>query len=182
MKKTFLFLANGFEEIEALATVDVLRRGGIELVSVSIHPQREVTGAHGVSVLADMVLADIKEEDAECLIFPGGMPGAKNLGEEARLIAWMQKHYDQGKWLAAICAAPALVFSQLKASKKYKMTCYPGFESYLENALVQTDGVVVDEKIITAKGPAFAVDFGLTVLEHLTSGELAAEVAAGMLK
>ena len=107
MKKSFLFLADGFEEVEALGTVDVLRRGTVEVKTVSISGKKEVTGAHGVPVFADLLIDEVKEEEAEFLICPGGMPGAKNLGDCPALVQLIQKHGDKGGYVAAICAAPA---------------------------------------------------------------------------
>lgn len=181
MKKTYIFLADGFEEIEAIAVADVLRRGNVDTDIVSISTRREVKGAHGVTVVADILLPQLVENDAECLIFPGGMPGAKNLSECADLIGLLQRHFDKGKYVAAICAAPGLVLSKLNAGRKLQLTTYPGFESSLSHHRVLPDGVVVDGKVITAKGPAFAVKFGLTVLKHIVSEEVSEEVAAGML-
>ena len=168
MRKSFLFLADGFEEVEALGVVDVLRRGTIEVKTVSISDKKEVTGAHGVPVVADLLLSDVKEEEAEFLICPGGMQ-------------MIQKHFDKGGYVAAICAAPALVLSKIKMNKRYTMTCYPGFEEYLPEAEMQPHGVVVDGNVITGKGPAYAFKFGLAILEQLTSKKVAEEVAAGML-
>ena len=181
MKKSFLFLADGFEEVEALGTVDVLRRGTIEVKTVSISDKKEVTGAHGISVVADLLLNDVKEEEAEFLICPGGMPGAKNLGDCSALVQLIQKHYDKGGYVAAICAAPALVLSKIKMNKRHTMTCYPGFEEYLPGAEMQPHGVVVDGNVITGRGPAYAFKFGLAILEQITSKKVAEEVAAGML-
>lgn len=181
MRKSFLFLADGFEEVEALGVVDVLRRGTIEVKTVSISDKKEVTGAHGVPVVADLLLSDVKEEEAEFLICPGGMPGAKNLGDCTALVQMIQKHFDKGGYVTAICAAPALVLSKIKMNKRYTMTCYPGFEEYLPEAEMQPHGVVVDGNVITGKGPAYAFKFGLAILEQLTSKKVAEEVAAGML-
>ncbi len=181
MNRTYLFLADGFEDIEALAVVDILRRGGVEVRTVSIMEGLEVTSAHGVTVKADMLLAGVVGSQAECLIFPGGMPGAENLGNCAPLMEWMQRHYDNGGTVAAICAAPAMVFSRLSAGHRLKLTAYPGFEESLPDAEVVADGVVVDGRVITGKGPGFAVQFGLTLLRELRSAGSAATVAAGML-
>lgn len=181
MKKSFLFLAEGFEEVEALAVVDVLRRGNVDVQTVSVTNNRQVTGAHGVTVTADVLLADVKDEEAECLICPGGMPGAKNLAETPALIEWLQRQVDGQGLVAAICAAPALVFSRLNIKANCVMTCYPGFESYLPNASVEDCGVATDDNVITGKGPGYAVKFGLAVLEKVTSFATAKEVAAGML-
>lgn len=182
MKKSYLFLAEGFEELEAIAVVDVLRRGGIDVQTVAIGHGKQVSSAHGVVVEADLNVGEVESEEAECLIFPGGMPGAQNLANCKALIVMLQRQYDEGRHIAAICAAPALVLSQLKAEHKLHVTCYPGFETYLPQGFeVSADGVVIDGKVITAKGPGFAVRFGLAVLEQLRSAEVAKEVAAGML-
>ncbi len=182
MGKTFLFLAEGFEDIEAIAVVDVLRRGGVEVRTVSVSEHRQVKSAHGVTVTADLVLGDLEPEEAECLIYPGGMPGAQNLGDCQPLLSMMQQQYDQGGYIAAICAAPALVFGHLQTRRRLCVTCYPGFEKYLPADFeILTDGVAADGKVITGKGPGFAVKFGLILLEHLRSAEVAQEVAAGML-
>lgn len=181
MKKSFLFLAEGFEEVEALSVVDVLRRGNQEIETVSVSDRREVVGAHGIPVKADCLLKDVEGSEADFLIFPGGLPGAQNLADCRELIEWLRRHFEQGGNVAAICAAPALVLSQLKTGRKYGMTCYPGFESHLPDADMREDGVVEDGNLITGKGPAFAVAFGLAILAKCASRSVADEVAAGML-
>lgn len=182
MEKLFLFLADGFEEIEALGTIDVLRRGGAEVKTVSIYNRREVKGAHEVTVIADSLLKEIKGEEAEVLIFPGGMPGALNLSECEPLMEMLRRHFERQKPIAAICAAPALVLGKLPLKKDIHMTCYPGFEKYLPGIQVLEEGVVVDGNIITGKGPGFALAFGLKILAYLKGSECAAdEVAEGML-
>lgn len=182
MKKTFLFLAEGFEEMEAIAVVDVLRRGGVDVQTVSIGEQKQVKSSHGVIITADHTFGEVRSEKAECLICPGGMPGAQNLGDFTPLVEWMQQQYDEDRHIAAICAAPALVLRHLKPKGRIRLTCYPGFEKYLPADFeVSTEGVVTDGKVITGKGPGFAVKFGLTVLEQLRSAEVAKEVAVGML-
>ena len=182
MEKNFLFLAEGFEEMEAIAVVDVLRRGGIDVQTVAIGGQKEVRSSHGVVVVADRILEEVKSERAECLIFPGGMPGAQNLGDCKPLLEMLQQQYDEGRYVAAICAAPALVLGKLKTGRKLRLTCYPGFEKYLpDNFEVSGAEIVTDEKVISGKGPGFAVKFGLTILEHLRSAKVAKEVAEGML-
>ena len=182
MKKVFLFLAEGFEEMEAVAVVEILRRGGVEVCTVAIGDQVQVKSAHDVTIMADRIWNEVKTEEVDGLIFPGGMPGAQNLGGYKPLLSMMQKQYDAGRWVAAICAAPALVVGHLKPGRKLRLTCYPGFEKYFSTDFeVSADGVVVDGKVITGKGPGFAFEFGLTVLEHLCSAEKAKEVAQGML-
>ena len=136
MKGNYIFLAEGFEEIEALATLDVLRRGGIDVRIVSITDNEIVTGAHGLTVIVDWT-RDLFEERAEfdgtsekdVLVFPGGMPGTKNLAEDVKLMELMKRHYAEGGTLAAICAAPGLVVSQIPSLKGKRFTCYDGFEA-----------------------------------------------------
>lgn len=167
--------------MEAIAVIDVLRRGGVELLTVAIGGRKEVKGAHGVTVTADRTLEEIKGEQAECLVFPGGLPGSQHLADCAPLIAMMQQQYDEGRYLAAICAAPALVLGKLNA-RPLRLTCYPGCEQALPTGIeVSSEPVVVDGKVISGKGPGFAVPFGLALLEQLRSKEVADEVAAGML-
>ena len=182
MKKSFLFLADGFEDIEAIAVVDILRRGGVEVQTVSITEQKQVKSAHGVVVIADRMFEEIKWEEADCLICPGGMPGAQYLSEHHPLLQLLQQQYESDRLIAAICAAPALVFGKLVFGKQLKMTCYPGFEGVLPvHFELASQGVVRDGNVITAKGPGFAVQFGLAILEQLRSVDIAKEVAAGML-
>lgn len=182
MKKSFLFLADGFEEVEALGTLDVLRRGGAEVCVVSIYGRKEVEGAHGIVVVADLLLKDIDETDVEFLILPGGMPGAQHLSESSLLMDILKKHFEKKKPIAAICAAPALVLGKLPLDKSVRMTCYPGFEKYLPGIDVLQEGVVIDGDIITGRGPAYAFDFGFAILTHLTgSREAALGVKVGML-
>ena len=181
MNVSYLFLAPGFEEMEAIAVVDVLRRGGVDVRTVSVGGGKEVTSAHQVTLRADLSLEQIRPEEAECLIFPGGMPGAQNLSECEKLMTILQHHYDQGRMVAAICAAPALVLSHLKTNRKLRVTCYPGFEKYVPDFEVVADGVAVDGNVITGKGLGFAIQFGVTLLEQLRSSGKAKEVAAGML-
>lgn len=181
MKTSFLFLADGFEEVEALTPVDILRRGGIKLETVSVMENREVTGAHGVTVVADHLLKQVADREVDFLIFPGGMPGALNLSESKPLMDWLLAHFKRGGNIAAICAAPALVLGKLPLAPGVKLTCYPGFEEYLKGVQVVTDGVVKDGQFITGKGPAWAASFGLAVLEKMTDARKAKEVAEGML-
>lgn len=181
MKKSFLFLAEGFEETEALTTVDILRRGDMEVKTVSIKQDPEVKGAHGIVVKGDLLLHQMLEEEAEYLIFPGGMPGAQNLSESKPLMDYLSGHFRKKGKIAAICAAPALVLGQLPLEKEIRMTCYPGFEKYLPGIDVRQEGVVIDENIITGRGPGYTFAFALAVLEHMYGEGKAKEVAGGML-
>lgn len=180
MKKAFLFLATGFEEMEATGTVDVLRRGGIEAKTVSITGERQVTGAHGMEFTADMLLTETDFSDADALILPGGMPGSNNLNACEPLKELLIEQYKNGKWVAAICAAP-LVLGGLGLLKGRRATCYPGFEPALIGATITGEAVEIDGNVITGKGPGLVYNFGLALVSVLKSEAAAEEVAAGLL-
>lgn len=167
----YLFLSTGFEEIEALTTVDLIRRAGIELTTVSCETERLVMGSHRIPVMADKLFADCDFVDAEMLILPGG---SRRLGEFPELCELLKKHNAEDKQIAAICAAPS-VLGDLGILEGKQATCYPGFESYLGNAYV--GGLVVESKnIITAKGPGLSSDFAFCIIEHLAGSDVADEV------
>lgn len=180
MKRSLLFLADGFEEIEALATVDIMRRAGMDVKTVSIKSELMVTGAHGVSVMADALICDTDLYDAEWLILPGGMPGATNLSECEPLNEALKAQAQSGK-IAAICASPAVVLAPLGILNGKEATCYPGFESQCENAIMTGDQVVALENLITANGPAAAARFALAIVANSMGNSVAKEVSNGML-
>ena len=190
MKGSFVFLADGFEETEALATLDVLRRGGIEAQTVSIDDEGFVTGSHGITVAVDMVWSEFlinarlngtTEEDL--LVFPGGMPGTKNLAADEDLMKLMAKHYDEGGVVAAICAAPGLVASQLDGLQGKKFTCFDGFQEYMiaKGAEYVQAPAVTDGNLITGRGAGCAIDFGLAILARIRGEEVAAKVKHAMM-
>lgn len=176
MPQVYLFLINGFEEIEALATVDILRRAAINVATVSLQEDLTVTGAHGIAVTADCLLADI-DDGAELFVIPGGTTAFNG---HAAFKNQLMQHANRGKTIAAICAAP-MVLGNLGLLRGKKATCYPSFECYLDGAQVQTSAVVVDGNIITARGPACAFDFALQLVEHLAGKAMRQKVAASML-
>ncbi|MCL2651514.1 MAG: DJ-1/PfpI family protein [Candidatus Azobacteroides sp.] len=180
MKKVFIFLATGFEEIEAVATADVLLRGGIDAVTVSITQNYPVKGAHGISVQADKLFEEVNFEEGIMLVLPGGTPGAYNLDAHKGLKDLILNYFAEDKYLAAICAAP-LVFGGLGILKGKKATCYPSFEPMLKGAIMSEDRVVQDGKIITGKGPGFTFDFGLKIVTELQGQAKSDEVAKGLL-
>ena len=186
----YMFLAEGFEETEAIATLDVLRRGGVPVKTVSVTDEPVVAGAHGIGVRADLPwkdflpLADHTGTDPmDMMIFPGGMPGTKNLAENEVLMDMMKKHWDKGGAVAAICAAPGLVVSQLPDIDEMDVTCYDGFEENLKAKGCNCTGepAVVDANLITGRGPGCAIDFGLAILSYLRGEEYAEAVRAGLL-
>ncbi len=178
--KALLFLANGFEETEAIGTLDVLRRSGVEVRTVSISDERTVVGAHGVPVVADTVISEVAGEQCDALVLPGGMPGASNLADSAPLGEMIMRHHAQGKVIAAICAAP-MVLGRRGLLEGRRATCYPGFEAELRGATCTGEGVTVSDHIITGRGPAYAFDFGMAIAAALVGGAAADEVAAGLL-
>lgn len=180
MKKAFVFLAEGFEEIEALGTVDVLRRAGIEVTTVSINNDKCVKGAHNITVTADFCFGEASFDGADALILPGGMPGSKNLNECEPLKEALLQQYRENRIVAAICAAP-LVLGGLGLLKGKKATCYPGFEPTLIGAEVTGAPVVTDENVITGKGPGFVFTFALALVAAIKGEAVAEEVAAGLL-
>ncbi len=181
MKKVYVFLADGFEEIEALAPVDLLRRAGVEVVTVSIMNREGVAGSHGIVTGADKVLdkKDRAEDymDADLLILPGGKAGTDNLAACSKLAEIIKKAEAEGKLLAAICAAPS-VYGRMGLLKGKKATCYPGFEGLLEGAEYTAAAVEEDGCFITARGMGVSLQFGLKLIERLISVGKAKEIAA----
>ena len=182
MKTAFVFLAEGFEEIEALTVIDVLRRAEIPVKTVSITSALQVKGAHGVIVNADVLYDNTLFADASWLILPGGMPGATNLYDFAPLLGLLeaQAATPNGR-IAAICAAPAVVLGQSGLLKGEKATCYPGFESMCEGAETIDCPVVVSGKYVLGNRPANALLWALEIVKADRGGEVANHVATGML-
>lgn len=182
MKDVFVFLAAGFEEIEAITVIDVLRRAGMNVQTVSITSALQVKGAHGVTVNADLLFDNTLFSSPAWLILPGGMPGATNLYEFGPLQGLLkaQAESKDGR-IAAICAAPAVVLGQLGLLKDKQATCYPGFENLAEGAEMVDAPVVVSHKFVTGNGPANALPWALSIVKEALGIEAAAKVAAGML-
>ena len=190
MKGTYVFLADGFEISEALTTVNMLRRGGVNVKTVSIYDDRIVTSSNRIPVVADMAFGEFRASTTfgprlptDVMIFPGGMPGSSNLAAFPKLMDIMLQHYEAGGTLAAICAAPSVVLGLLPTLEGKKMTCYDGFEEALQakGAEYVKEGVVVDGNIITGRGPGWAVEFGLAILSLIKGQETADKVKAGLM-
>ncbi len=180
MHKSFVFLAEGFEEIEALTVIDVMRRAGMDVKSVSITDNKEVSGAHGINVTCDLTFKEADFYESEWLILPGGLPGAENLHLYNPLNDLLKVH--KGK-LAAICAAPAVVLAPLGLLDGKKATCYPGFESVCKEngAVMENTHVVSLDKLVTGQGPAAALPFALAIVANSLGEAAARQVADGML-
>lgn len=175
----YVFLADGFEEIEALATVDILRRCELEVKTVSITDSLEVCGAHKIKVLADIKAVDVNESDLEAIVLPGGLPGADNLENCNFVTDLVEKSVKEGKTIAAICAAPKIL-GVLGLLDGIKATCYPGFEARLFGAKVSRKSVVCDKNFITAKGAGVTHEFALAIATALKKGVSAKRVLGGM--
>ena len=180
MKTIFVFLAEGFEEIEALTPVDVLRRAGLSVQTVSVMDEQVVACAHGVPVLADKMFAEINPEDAEMILLPGGLPGATNLDAHEGLSQLILDFAEADKPLAAICAAP-LVLGNRGLLQGKKATCYPGFETYLQGAEYTAALVEKDGNIITGKGPGAAMEFAFAIVEKYCGMDKVNELKQGMM-
>ena len=176
MAKTVIFLADGFEEIEALTVVDLLRRAGIDITTASIMGRKNVTGSHNITVESDALFDEIDFDSADMLILPGGMPGTTNLDNCVPLKEQITRFNEAGKMLAAICAAPT-VYGKMGLLNGKKATCFPGREPDLLGADVQTTETVKDGNFITSRGMGTAIPFGLAIIEHFQGAEAASEMA-----
>jgi len=175
----YVMLADGFEEIEALAFVDILRRADIDVQTVSTDNSNTVSGSHGISVATDLKISDISEI-GEGIVLPGGLPGTYNLRDNHNVIDLIKKHYEKGKILGAICAAPSIL-GGLGLLKGKKATCYPSFEEHLTGAEYIKDKVVVDESIVTSRGAGTAHDFALKFVEIIKGKECSDNLRSSML-
>jgi 4-methyl-5(b-hydroxyethyl)-thiazole monophosphate biosynthesis len=171
MTRVLVPLAEGFEEIEAVTVVDLLRRAGIEVRTAALG-RREVTGSHGITVLADIGLDEAVAADYDMIVLPGGMPGAKHLEADARVIELLQQLAAAGRYTAAICAAPS-VLAHAGLLEGRKVTSFPGFlkSDSAPGIRLSEDAVVVDGKVATSRGPGTAVPFGLALIELLEGAE-----------
>ncbi len=176
MSLVYAFLAEGFEEIEALTVVDILRRADIDIKTVSISDKYEVTGAHKIEVKADILFEEADFERADVLFLPGGIPGTPNLEAHEGLRKKIIEFHHKGKRLTAICAAPS-IYGGLGILDGKKATCYPGYEEKLTGAACDGAKVVTDGNITTAKGMGVAIEFGLELVALLEGKEKADEIA-----
>ncbi len=182
MKEAYVFLAEGFEEVEALTPVDLLRRAGLPVKTVSITDDHEVKGAHGIPVCADVLLRDTDFKGAAWLILPGGLPGATNLYDCRELRELLKAQYESADGrIAAICASPGVVLGQLGLLKGRKATCYPGFQKYMEGADYQDRRVTVDGKFVLGNGPSSALVWALAIVTAWAGEEKMNSTANAML-
>lgn len=177
-----MVIAEGFEEIEAITPIDTLRRAGFEVTVAAVGSSKSVTGSHGVRLEADTLLKDIKETP-DAVVMHGGIPGAENLAKSKELLALLSRMKSEGRLIAAICAAPALVLAPAGILGGKKATCYPGYEKELSagKAIFSPERVVVDGQVITSRGPGTALEFSLEIVKQLGAVQKAESLRSGML-
>ncbi len=180
MKKVFVHFANGFEEVEAITPVDVLRRAGCEVTTVSVMGKKEVTSARGVIIITDALYENMDYAGVDLVVLPGGQPGSDNLNRHEGLKKQIRMLHDQGRMIAAICAAPR-VLGSAGVLKGKRATCFPGTESLLTGATFTGNAVEVDGNIITGKGPGVALKFSLILVEQLLGKSKADELKKAMI-
>lgn len=180
-KRVLVPVANGSEEIETVTIIDTLIRGGATVVVASVN-QQIVTCSRGVRLVADVDIRDCLNENYDMIVLPGGMPGATNLRNCEFLISVLKRHYSEKRLIAAICASPAVVLSDLGILNNCEATCYPAnkFESTIPN-LIKDVNVVMSNNIITSRGPATAIEFSLKLVEVLFGSEIASRISSEML-
>ncbi len=185
----YTFLADGFEEVEALCPIDMLRRAGVEVTTIAVHPDAQssdklVTGSHGIGVMADKsyteMAAQSVPEDLEMVFLPGGMPGAKHLDGSALVDRYLRAASDKGAFMAAICAAPMVLGKRGYLNGK-KAVCYPGFEEFLTGAVVEEAAVAVDGNVITGCGMGAAIAFGGVLIRMMKGAEKEAAICGAIL-
>ncbi len=176
----YVHLADGFEEIEALTVVDVLRRADIAVKTVSITGDKTVRGAHDIMVTADLLFQEADYGKCEMIVLPGGMPGTANLAKHEGLAEQLNAFAKSGKWLAAICAAPS-VLGKMSLLKGKHVTSYPGYENQLIGAVYSEERVIRDGKLITSRGPGTAMEFSLELVKLLKNEQTAAALRNSMI-
>jgi len=179
MGKILIPLAQGFEEIEALTNIDVLRRAGLDVVTAGIG-SREIEGDHGVKVQTDTEISELSSDDLSAVVLPGGMPGAANLRDSGRLLKIIREINEKGGLCAAVCAAP-IVLDAAGILEGKNATSYPGFDEEMPSCNYKEDRVVTDGNIITGRGPGVAMEFALTVVEYLLDAKERAQLEDAML-
>lgn len=180
MSKVYVFLADGFEEIEGLTVVDILRRAGIETEMVSVTGNKKITGSHGIEIGADVLFEDADYTQASVYVLPGGMPGTKRLAAHEGLKKLLLGAEDAGIKTAAICAAPS-VLGGLGLLKGHRAACHPGFEETLTGAEVTKEPVEVSGNVTTSRGMGTAIPFALALVAQLTDRETADKLGAGII-
>lgn len=185
MKEVYVFLADGFEEIEALTPVDYFRRAGSNVTTFSIKNQN-VTGSHSITVIADKIFSE-NIPLPDCIVLPGGMPGAKNLSDDEHLISFIKKCYSQNKIVGALCAAPVVILAKTGLLSNHSFTCYPGMQNELhtycndatlfeKNVYISNAPFVTDGNLVTGRGPGCAEQFSMELIRLVMGREIAEKI------
>ena len=176
MSKILIFFAEGFEEIEGLTVVDLCRRANLDISTVSVTESNKVVSSHNIPIITDKVISEVNFDEADMIVLPGGIPGTPNLAACQTLVDNLIKFNEQGKMLAAICAAPSVLGNNGILDGK-KATCYPGFENELKGAEYVVAKSVVSENVITSCGMGGSIEFGLAIVAHYCGQEVAEDMA-----
>ncbi len=182
-KQSYIFLAPGVEEIEAMATIDAMRRAEIPVVAVAVDTTLQIKGATGQTIVADSLISEININDADWLIVPGGVPGAPNLHASGAVSRMLLEHFGKGGRIASICAGPAVVLAPLGILKGKKATCYPGLGDQINNngGEYVKERVVVAPNLITSEGPGTTLPFAIEIIRQTKGDKVAEDTAASMI-
>jgi len=180
MKKVVLFLAEGFEEVEAITPADFLRRSGVDLILAGV-TGKSVTGAQGISVECDVEVGQLTGE-LDGIVIPGGMPGASNIANDEKTMNIIAAALESGAMVGAICAAPAVVLGANGLIEERKFTCYPGFETSFSGSVFSEERVVVDGNLITSRGPGTAAEFSEALIEYLCGKDQRDQIHRGTIQ
>lgn len=172
----YVLMVDGFEEIEAIEPIDILRRGGVTVKTVGVF-SKKVTGAHNITIETDITIDEVAD-DTELLMLPGG-PGHTNIEKSEKATELIKKAHKSGAYVCAICASPSIL-GKMSLLKNKKATCFPGFESFLEGAKISDEKAVRDGKIITGKGAGAVAEFGFLMLEALKGKDIAEQIRSAM--
>ncbi|MFW6254120.1 MAG: DJ-1 family glyoxalase III [Chitinivibrionales bacterium] len=181
MKSVLVPIADGSEEIEAVTIIDILRRAGAEVTVASVMPQKQIRASRGVQIVADKTLDECVSEQYDCIVLPGGKPGAQNFSETPALIDMLHAQKESGRLYAAICASPALVLEPHGLLDHKEATCYPSFSGTLQQSKSTGERVVVDDNCVTSQGPGTAMEFALKLVELLYGREKEQQIAEALL-
>lgn len=181
VKDVLVILADGFEDVEAVTPIDILRRAGLNVVAAGVD-NKIVKGARGVVVQADVLLSDVRTRSFEALVLPGGGPGAARLAASREVAGWVRKMDGEKKWIAAICASPAVVLAPLGILNGRKATCFPGLEKQFDSSTVfEAKNVVVDGHVVTSRALGTALEFSLVLVEKLVNPAMAQSIRQAVL-
>jgi len=180
MAKVLVPLANGFEEIEAVTIIDILRRGGVEVTTASLNDDEKVHGSNGITILANTLIKYVTSNEFDMIVLPGGIPGAEHLRDSEKVQELIKEFNQKEKLVGAICAAPIALYSA-GVLKGEDFTCYPGYEQVIQDATFKDNKVVESENILTSRGPGTAMCFALEIVKKLVGSETYEQLKAGLL-